>query len=479
MKRLALIFTLLCALMLSTGRPADLVWPENAQIVVHGDSLMRDGDNNPPITAAMFPCYLMADIFSENPDKTNLCVYIYPRSGSTMNDQISAFASLSVASLGYRSNSFPHYAISQATGNGNLFSNAFFLVATNLYGGALRTTNGTAMTNEGGWCATANVQWIGLASPPDNSATGGAGPQSPQDRMEAMTNGIGIFGLRSVDVWTDMRPYFTNQYLLNGGYLIAITNAFKNGHLLPPGEWNWFASWKRLTTTDTNIATCQVNWDGTIEATNHQVVSGATKTGNTLTFTQHCDRMPPGFDWPSVDPSGAVITNDCTPAWRVVRPDDENLLHFDIKITGLPDGFYNVIIDGVLVSGRLPGSALANGWNMFTNTAGPYWRQRQEVLGRCRDIFSCDRATLVEVPTGDGIGYGGMGSFIGSVFPANHGDSIIAACNDRISALQTNSTKSFAAIRSAAIQTNHTVAITLDNSATISTIHAGTVHWGQ
>ena len=464
MKRISIILFLLCAFNLAHPVWAyDLVIQENTVFCIFGDSFMRDGNNTSPQTGGMFPYYAMADFYLENPDKTNVAIYVYARSGGTMNDFITLSAQLGVPSWGFKSNNFPLLGMAQATENGGSTSNQMFLLATNLFAAPLLTTNGTAMTNEGGWSATPIIGWIGLGNPPGNSSDGNTAHQA-QDY--GMTNAAGLLGFRGIDVWTDLRTSWSNETVLRGGTNAFVTSGAKINHLRAPGEFAWFMSYRRNISSDTNISTCTVDWNGSVVATNHCVVSSASASGGTLTFTRHDYRLPPAFDAPGTDSTGAVITNDCTPAWTLIRPEDANYLHFDLTITNLPAGNYDVTIDGVLCAHNLPDTTLAAGWNMFTNTVGPYWLQRLEVLGRSREMGYLNRSTLIEGNSGDGIGFPGLCSFVGSVWPANHGDTLIAAMNDKIAHLQTNSTASFAAIRAAAQQTNHTFTITSQSPPT-------------
>ena len=188
-------------------------------------------------------------------------------------------------------------------------------------------------------------------------------------------------------------------------------------------------SFLKQITTDTNISTAVVDWNSsTPVSTNHCVISGISRSGNTLTFTRHDDRLP--FAW-DVSPLMG-ITNDCNQAF-VLNPSDGNYFQFTIGIQNIPTGTYSVLIDGQFV-GAYSSADLAAGWNMFTNTVGPYWAQRTEVLGRIRDKEHVDRYSRLPGSASDGQGMISYESFGNMYFTnsAYRGDALINILSNRV-----------------------------------------------
>jgi len=469
MKHLFSIMVLLAAFVLNSA--AQLVLPDNSTVAIFGDSFFHDGDSTSPQTGCMFPDYLMSAYYLGNPDATNIAIYNFGRSGGNMADQTYAVASLAMPAWAF--NAFTgnfhgtNWGLSQTTENGGMVSNAFWLAASNMFQAPLVMTNATTglNTNNGGWCGSNVVAWRAIGEPGTGADSGNAA--NDFGRNNAGTNASGLYGIGGVDCYSDSLFWWSNSYALNPSVLY-ITNVNKNGHLKPAAQLSWTISYLKMSTTDTNVAACTLDWNGTVVATNHCVVLSPGQSANTLTFTQHCYRLPLAWDYPGTDPSGATITNDASDAYTRVNTNQANLFHFDIQVTNIPAGNYDVKIDGTLVAHNLTNTVLAAGWNMFTNTVGPYWQQRLEVLGRCRDIEYANRGTLVVGASGDGIGFAGYASQQSATYPAHQGDDLVTnvlpasgkSALTYIWGLQTNSTRSFAAIRTAAIQTNHTITIT-------------------
>ena len=252
-----------------------------------------------------------------------------------------------------------------------------------------------------------------------------------------------------IDAWNTLAQAWTNDFNANGGTNVQWLP--RGGHFASGGALSWAMAFMKGFTADTNVSTCTVNWSGSIAATNHCVLSGVSKSGNTLTFNRLDDRLPMAWDVPD-----GTITNDATAAFNLI-PSDANYFQFTLQITNLPAGNYIVKIDNMTVA-VLPQAVLAAGWNMFTNYAGPYWAQRQEVLGRIRDLEHVDRVTLIPGSAGDGVGLSYLGSNLQNNWVSGHrGDQLIADGNAFVSRVQTN----FTAIHAAAQPTNHTFTVTL------------------
>ncbi len=448
MKRILPLFILLCG---GPGtRAADLVISNNAIICWFSDSTSVDDDSALAgnITGYRAEAYLHSYLALNYPDK-NISFYNFSRSGGLMNDEINAAAAEGLTVWGYQFNLNQHLGIAHATENGSLNSNQMYLAMSNLFQAPFTMTNGVAMTNEPGWASTNFVQWVGMGALPQENANGDGGTVIA--RNGGGTNAGWTLGVRGVDIWGQLSHSWTNDFIATGGANVGWFAAPKAGHPGSGGQLSWALAILKGITTDTNLSTCTVDWSAAVIATNHCVLSSSSRSGNTLTFTRHDDRLPMAWDLPD-----GAITNDCSGAFRLF-PGDMDLFRFTLQITNLPAGNYAVKIDGVTVA-VLPSAALANGWNMFTNTVGPYWNQRKEVLGRIRDLEYVNRVTLVPGSAGDGVGIVSLDSNAGARWAAgDHGDALINSVAFKVTQVQTN----FTAIHDAAQPTNHTFSISL------------------
>ena len=117
----------------------------------------------------------------------------------------------------------------------------------------------------------------------------------------------------------------------------------------------------------------------------------------------------------------------------MLNPSDGNYFQFTIGIQNIPTGTYSVLIDGQFV-GAYSSADLAAGWNMFTNTVGPYWAQRTEVLGRIRDKEHVDRYTRIPGSASDAQGMVSYGSYANLYFTnsAYRGDALINILSNRV-----------------------------------------------
>jgi hypothetical protein len=95
---------------------------------------------------------------------------------------------------------------------------------------------------------------------------------------------------------------------------------------------------------------------------------------------------------------------------------------------------------------------------MFTNTVGPYWLQRSEVLGRYRDFEHADRGTLITQSAGDHVG---LPAFTSDAFGFWGTDGLRgAALNSALASDVTRMQTNLVAMTSAAQPTNHVFTIT-------------------
>jgi len=459
MKQLAALFILICAWWPCASTAADLVVSNNAIICSFGDS--QDADTSgAPSTGYMRMAYIHS-YFALNYPQYNLSIYDFGRSGGTMDDRLTnSLQAAGLACWGYQSNDFQHIGISFCTDNGNLTSNLMFLAQSNVcLAPGVMSDGAFPLVTQSGWAATHPVQWIVAGSDPAASVDAGdAGLTQSQRTRDAGCTNAGIdFGALGIDLFYPLVSAWTNDAAATGGNTVGIfASTSKAGHIEAPGQLNMAIAFLQGITTDTNISTCTIDWNATIVATNHCVLSGASRTGNVLTFNRLDDRLPMAWDISGTDP-----TNNATPAFTLI-PSQADAFRFTLQITNLPAGHYRVQIDGVTVADNLSSADLASGWNMFTNTVGPYWNQRYEVLGRIRDFEYVDRQTRVPGSAGDDTGEVSLGSQEFSKWTSNfRGDALIAQLNDTVAHLHTNSVSSFAAIHAAAQPTNHVFTITL------------------
>jgi hypothetical protein len=456
MKYLAAIVLWLIPL---TGSTADLVISNNAIICGFGDS--QDADTSgAPSTGYMRQHYIHS-YFALNYPQYTIPFYDVGRSGGTMDDRLTnILEKVGLPCWGFQSNNFQHIGISFSTDNADLSSNLMYLAQSNMcLAPGLMSDGAFPLTTQTGWAATHPVQWIVAGSDPEVSVSGGDvhEPISQRDRDAGCTNAGINFGAAGVTLYYPLEQGWTNDAGQTGGNTVGIfAGTSKAGHIEAPGQLNMAIAFLQQITTDTNISTCTIDWNTTVVATNHCVLSGASQAANILTFNRLDDRLPMAWDISSTDP-----TNNATPAFTLV-PSQADAFRFTLQITNLPPGSYRVRIDGVTVADNLPSAALANGWNMFTNTVGPYWNQRYEVLGRIRDFAYVDRQTRVPGSAGDDTGEVSMGSQANAHWlDGVRGDALIAIMNDKVAHLQTNTTFSIASIHAAAQPTNHTFTITL------------------
>lgn len=471
MKGFRAILFLLCAFIPHSALASDLVISNNAIIVGMGDS--QDSDDSAPSTGYMRQEYIHS-YFALNYPQLNLKYYDFGRSGGTMDDRLTNMVHPdALPCWGFQSNNFQHIGISFSTDNGNLTSNGMYLAQSNFVLAPGMMSDGDAtLVAQTGWAATHPVQWIVAGSDPAATADGGdiGGAQSQRARDAGCTNAGINFGVTGISLFYPLVAGWTNDAATNSANNVGVfAGTSKFGHIEAPGQVNMAIAFLQQITTDTNISTCTVDFNNAIEAaTNHCVISSISRTGNTLTFNRLDDRLPMAWDISDTDP-----TNAGQRAFTII-PSQADAFRFTLQITNLPAGNYKVQIDGVTVADSLSSAMLSSGWNMFTNTVGPYWNQRFEVLGRIRDLAHVDRVTRVPGSAGDGVGEVSLGSTAFSKWTSGfRGDDLIAQMDSKVGQLQTN----FDAIHAAAQPTNHIFSITLNNTANAAIATGGTVHF--
>jgi hypothetical protein len=466
--RLIVILLLLGAF---TASAADLVFSNNAIICDFGDSFQQSDAAAGMVTGYRYPDYLES-YFALNYPGANIHFYNFSRAGQNMGGMETNELEVALPLWAYQFNQYQHVGFIQPTDNGSLTSNQMFLVMSNMFQfpKILFDAVLTGITQTG-WGSTNTFQWVTIGDPPGAAADGGAvGTQSVMARNAGSTNAGFLLGWRGIDAYNVMSNSWVTDYNANGGTNVQMVFPSGVEHWLAAGGLSWaLHSTLPGITTDTNIALCTVDWNGSIVSTNHCVVSSAGQSANRLTFTRHDDRLPMAFDVPD-----GTITNDARPCFAL-NPSDANFFHFDLKLTNLPAGNYLVEIDGQNVA-TLSDTVLAAGWNMFTNYAGPYWAQRKEVLGRIRDKNHCDRVSLVPQT----VNHHGMFSyFADTIGHTETGDALITSS-------LTNNVADILALdaltAAAAVPTNHVFVITRvvtpigtmnSTTATMGTVHIG------
>jgi hypothetical protein len=187
-----------------------------------------------------------------------------------------------------------------------------------------------------------------------------------------------------IDTWNNMINLVTNNnsvmgtlWFPNGGAYDHPNNVF---------QLIWTLTNLRSLGVDTNTFTAVIDFNAAkVSTTNHCTVTGLSRSGSSLSFTFHADRMAPGFYVPD-----GFITNDCRGAFALV-PNLGNQFCEIFRVTNLPQGNYELNIDGsnaVTVSS----AQLSAGYNNFTNYSGAFWAQKKEVLGRMCDLADISRA---------------------------------------------------------------------------------------
>ena len=257
-------------------------------------------------------------------------------------------------------------------------------------------------------------------------------------------------GVPFVDTWSDLVNVVTNTYT-NGPNLWFAPNFDHPGNEL---QLMWALMILRSLGADTNTYNAVIDFNTTsASATNHCTVTGLSRTGNSLAFTFHADRMAPGFYVPD-----EIITNDCRGAFALM-PSLGNQFCEILRITNLPAGKYALGIDGSNIV-TLTSAQWAEGYNGFTNFSGPFWAQKKEILGLLCDMLDVSRSDAAsDAHPDDNVLLENYESWARTRWSTNDNTSVdfyIQQMSDRESELQAEDVF----IHAAAQQTNHTFTIT-------------------
>jgi hypothetical protein len=427
MKRiLPTIFIILS--LLNTGYSTDLTITKDATILGFGDSCVGDSSGDIPSTGFMATDYIGSYFVLKYPQFRITPMTLY-RSGANNDDMwTNRLEKLGLALWGYQQNDNQNIGYLQASDGGDQDSNTIFNTYSNMLLAPGIFNNGAINTNEGGWCTNHTLQLFGWGGFPEYGSANGAFVKQGQ-RNNAVVNAGNLYGFKGLDSFNLMSNKYAIDYVSGLNQFQYITNGAKTGHLEAAGQVYWAILGVVQMDSDTNIADFSIDWSGTIVTTNHCVASSVTQSGGQLNFTMRYDRLPMAWD--------KTATYDCTGIFSLV-PELADYQKFVVKIPNIPAGNYNVLAGGITIA-TLSSTVLANGWNMFTNTVGPIWQQRTNVLAKCRILDGADPETHVGVGNGPGShGYGSTAS--GQWAAGARGDALISGVASTVDAMQTDVT---------------------------------------
>ena len=258
-------------------------------------------------------------------------------------------------------------------------------------------------------------------------------------------------GAPFVDSWTNLVNVVTNGYPANSNLWFNAPYFDHPGNEL---QLCWDLTNLRSLGVDTNTYTAVINFsNASVSATNHCSVAGLSRSGNSLSFTFHADRMAPGFYVPD-----GFITNDCRGAFALM-PSLGNQFCEILRVTNLPPGNYELDIDGSNAV-TVTSTQLSAGYNNFTNYSGAFWAQKKEVLGLMCDLVDINRSDASsDAHPGEDRLIEKYESYARDRWPTNDlgVDAYIGQMSDREMELQSEDVL----IHAAAQQTNHTIVISL------------------
>jgi hypothetical protein len=253
--------------------------------------------------------------------------------------------------------------------------------------------NGTGKTNEG--ISFPTVKSLPIGGPQEDSSTGGGAAQIA--RNSAATNAAARSVLIIVDNWNCLWTNGVEQDIVASP--TRLFGFYPGNHLFPAG-YLCMALWDIIMMNgETNIGSAELDFNSaSVVATNHQVIGGLTKNGNTLSWSVLFDREPGAWDV-------GDGTNGCNDAF-VLMPQLATRFQWPLQIDNLPPGRNWQIKIGNSNVVTLSSAELAAGWNMFTVTNGPIWNHRKGVLDAKRDQGGYDHVTHLETHTSGDKGVG-------------------------------------------------------------------------
>jgi hypothetical protein len=346
--------------------------------------------------------------------------------------------------------------------NGNYNSNTFVMVGTNVMASPPIWHNGFAKTNEGVAMQPVQYYFLGgiIADSEDQSL--------PAGRQAGSTYLNALLGVTDIPLFTTVSNKWYNDRVAAGG--AGLLGFWTGAHPFPGGHFVMFAFVMRSRNVETNVGSVVINFNGGTISTNHCVASGITSTATKISWTQHWDRMPGGFDW-----LDGVHTNDSRPGW-VVFPELKDWNRWIVQATNLPPGLYVYKNDGEEIF-RATDVQLAAGVNQYTNVNGWIGRQRYAVLDACCGVMGCDPVTLQLTHDAgsfgvhgvwDDINYKSRGPFF---FSTQKGQTLVNSMATTVGAMRTN--QFF--VWQAAQQTNHTASLELISISAVQNLNVGTL----
>lgn len=296
--------------------------------------------------------------------------------------------SLAIPHWANHTNSAFYIGIIAEDGNGGYSSNTDLIHLTNTLLAPLTTFNGTAYTNQPGWCANNSVLWVGQGPIPGNQNDG---QPVYRDENNAVTNLFTLLGRPFVNEW---------HPLYNGGWsndVASGTNAirwFPNSHPGPPGQGDMGVNRLLQLGLPTNVYALDLDWNsGLVSSTNHCTATSPSKATYSFTFTFQADRLGMPFD--VLD---GICTNDASEFADII-PAFANAFMEIWRITNLPAGNYLVTEDGSNTA-VVASTILAAGWNRWRLTAGWEWAQKRSVVTNYYNLIGCDPTTLLQHSAG-------------------------------------------------------------------------------
>lgn len=399
--------------------------------------------------------YFATAFYNENPQFTNH-ILSWSRSGSSIGGDYQE-QEFKWCGPWWNASPVPVFNwVLAANDNGGFVSNDIVTWWTEITSGPPNFWNRTASTNEGiPFPTVTHFPFGGIIADVTDGDSG------QLIRNNAATNLAAQAAVPVVDMWHRLSPVWIPDR--NGARKWGF---YDGGHPYPAGHLAMAITTLQALSVntnygvDTNVGAFILDATTLSAATNHCVISGSSRSGNTITLTVHFDRMPPSWDVPD-----GTITNDARDAF-VVMPELGNAFRWMVAVTNLPSGQYNILVDGILTD-LATDAQLAAGRNWFTNYNGPLWAQRVAVLNAKRDQEGSDHVTLLPHSAGEGGTIPGVGDLVNyqshagvhdEVYPLTYtGTNFINYMKPSVSDVRQYDVK----IWQAAQQTNHTLAFVL------------------
>jgi len=155
---------------------------------------------------------------------------------------------------------------------------------------------------------------------------------------------------------------FANSWASKPGVVSLGGDAVHPG---PVGQYMMAATILATLGVDREVSSATIKPDGTVVESKRCKITDAVSKDGTLTFTRLDERSP----WPLL-PAGISAT--------ALAPDIADLSRYILTVPGLPDGQYNVKMDGKPAA-TVSSKDLALGWNMSTLRNGPLGERADKI----------------------------------------------------------------------------------------------------